>query len=74
MRSHGECASIVKTLLQDDMDRNMQNSDGDTPLHMAAKGGNLKIEQLLIEFGANLNSRDKSGQTTSSDHHGTTIA
>lgn len=56
------------------MDRNMQNSDGDTPLHMAAKGGNLKIEQLLIEFGANLNSRDKSGQTTSSDHHGTTIA
>ena len=40
------------------VDVNQKNDEGRTPLHLAAGIAN-KIAELLIEKGANINSRDK---------------
>lgn len=39
------------------------NSTGRTPLHFAARIGNIKCIQLLIQYGANINQQDFDGQT-----------
>ncbi len=45
------------------LDINAKNSGGWTPLMMAAKEGNLKILNLLIDKGANLLEQDSNGNT-----------
>lgn len=41
----------------------MIDSQGNTPLHYAAKNGCTKIFQVLIQHGANLEARNKNGKT-----------
>ncbi|ORX40387.1 ankyrin [Piromyces finnis] len=54
-------------LLKNSFDVNVQNINGDTPLHMACKNimGNGEMIQylLLIDYGADLNKRDIEGNT-----------
>src|SRR6202020_2940618 len=40
-----------------------KDENGDTPLHIAAMMGRADIEKLLIDNGANVNARDKRGET-----------
>ena len=34
-------------------------SQGETPLHLAAKGGHLKVMDILLEYGADIDARTK---------------
>lgn len=53
----------VKRLLDEGMDANVaavgRKSHGLTPLHLAAKGGHLKVMDELLERGANIDARTK---------------
>jgi hypothetical protein len=40
---------------------NLKNGNGETPLHLAVKNNYQRIAQLLIDFGANKNIKDKNG-------------
>jgi ankyrin repeat protein len=45
-----ECRKeIVSVLLEHKADANIQNSDSNTPLHVAVKGNRTEIAQLLLE-------------------------
>ena len=37
--------------------------NGQTPLHSAASEGHLEMVSLLVQKGAEINAKDKSGQT-----------
>uniref|UniRef100_A0A7N0U4Z7 Uncharacterized protein n=1 Tax=Kalanchoe fedtschenkoi TaxID=63787 RepID=A0A7N0U4Z7_KALFE len=53
----------VKRLLSEGTDANVAawgpKSQGVTPLHLAAEGGHLRIMDLLLEHGANIDARTK---------------
>jgi ankyrin repeat protein len=53
----------VRRLLNEGMDVNVAafgpKSNGVTPLHLAAKGGHLKVMDELLERGANIDARTK---------------
>lgn len=51
------------TTLLTKVDINSQDTSGSTPLHNAIADGNLKIIQLLVNSGANINAKDKKGYT-----------
>ncbi|XP_078577775.1 uncharacterized protein LOC144862829 [Branchiostoma floridae x Branchiostoma japonicum] len=53
----------VKTLLQAGVQVNTVNSDGETPLWDAVKGGHTNIVSLLLQAGANTDTADKNGST-----------
>lgn len=40
-----------------------KDASGNTPLHYAAEGGYLPLCELLIDYGANINAQNKSGET-----------
>jgi ankyrin repeat protein len=42
---------------------NIQDKDGDTPLHIAMFLCNYEIIKILLDFGADINIKDKWGQT-----------
>ena len=42
---------------------NTTDEHGNTPMHIAAQNGNVRIAKLLIEKGANPNHQNKQGQT-----------
>ena len=56
---------LVEALLlsTNDTNVNVQDQNGDTPLHFAAETGNIKIVQFLLNRGANVNLPDKDGIT-----------
>lgn len=61
----GHRPSLMKLLTDCKYDPNMiQNSEGETLLHLACRDGHLDIVHTLIEvYGCNLNIVDKSGNT-----------
>jgi uncharacterized protein len=56
-------ADKVAKLLERGVAVNLQDADGDTPLHIAAQVGNLEVLQLLLAKGANVNAKNNVGGT-----------
>lgn len=55
--------AIVKALLRNGSSPNDQTSNGDRALHLSVKAGLEEIVKLLVTFGADVDSKDKSGST-----------
>ena len=55
--------AVVKLLLAENADANVQNNDGVTPLHYAAVNGRRNVVDVLLAAGANINAKDELGQT-----------
>jgi len=60
--STGEAAEI-KRLLDEGVNVNVRNKDGQTPLHCAAEVGDVECAEVLVAAGANINARDKCDYT-----------
>jgi ankyrin repeat protein len=54
---------LVKLLLDNGADLNVQNKYGESPLHKACSGGHASIVKLLLEKGVGLNAQDKYGES-----------
>ena len=54
---------IIKGFLEVDKDKNSRDKNGDTPLHTAARNGNLDITQLIIETIEDKNPKNNNGET-----------
>jgi ankyrin repeat protein len=54
---------MVELLLDKDVDINVTNYTGDTPLHEAASHGHRKMVEFLLQNGAELEMRDDYRQT-----------
>jgi ankyrin repeat protein len=52
----GISSRIIDLLLSNGADAEDKNSRGDTPLHCAAKSGNIENINFLIDYGVNINS------------------
>ena len=52
---------IVRMLLENGADTEVENQHGVTPLHWAAEKGNDDIAEMLIEHGADVNHQSKNG-------------
>ena len=52
----------IASLINDDLSIDTQNEKGETALHLAVKLGKLSATKALLERGAKLNKRDKSGR------------
>ena len=50
-------------LIKAGADANARTDDGQTPLHFAARFGNVEVLELLIRRGADVHSRDRWGNT-----------
>jgi hypothetical protein len=56
--------SYVKKILGEHPELvNSQNDNGNYPLHLAARNGIREIIELLIDNGADCNSKDNTGET-----------
>ncbi len=65
---HWAVAQNYEELVQDllnnyKLDLNVQDNEGNTPLHYAARNGNDVIFQVLLAHGANINTRNNGGNT-----------
>ena len=54
---------LLRILLEEGADPNVQDQNGRTPLHMAAFESQLEAVEILTEFGADLQTRDNDGHT-----------
>ncbi|RDW62024.1 hypothetical protein BP6252_11457 [Coleophoma cylindrospora] len=72
---HGHI-SVVRSLLQRNVDTNIKNGDQVTALSMAATTGNEDALELLLESDVDINSRDFSGKSAlhfASEHGSVTV-
>lgn len=56
--SSNTCLKIVKSLIKKGIDINIQSSDGESALHLAAEQYNIEEVKILIDAGAKLNLTD----------------
>ena len=56
-------ADVARLLSEHGADLNAQANDGETPLHMAAKWGQVAVVRVLLEHGANVGLEDNKGAT-----------
>ncbi|GIX84602.1 ankyrin-1 [Caerostris extrusa] len=63
-----KCAELI---IKSGADVNARNEDGETPLHNAARQGQLKTVTQLLEDGAGLDSLSKNGETAT--HYASSI-
>jgi len=49
---------IVKLLLENGADANLQSNNNETPLHLSAMQTNIALSDLLLEFNADISKRD----------------
>ncbi len=54
--------STFQDLVNNDANINFVDERGDTYLHHASRGGNMKIVQYLVENGLNINKRNDKGE------------
>ncbi|MGD9712406.1 MAG: ankyrin repeat domain-containing protein [Thermomicrobiales bacterium] len=54
---------LVEAFLKYGAHVNAKNSDGDTPLHVAARESSVESVRLLVRAGADVNAEDKEGRT-----------
>ena len=57
----------ARSLLDEGTDPDARDASNSTPLHFAAKVGNLDVVELLLEYGADPNAREEAGSI--SLHH-----
>jgi len=53
----------IRSLLNEGIDIDTRNNNGETPLHVAARKGHLKVVELLLTKGAELDARNKYSMT-----------
>ena len=53
----------VQTLLENGVDANAKNINGDTALHLAARAGNVMVAQVLLKKGADTTIMNKGEET-----------
>ena len=54
---------VVKLIIENGININIQNDLGESPLHLASANGKRDIVKYLVEKGANIDLQDKQGQT-----------
>ena len=52
---------VVEYLLEQGADRDQQDIDGHTPLHVAAQFCHLEVAKALIKYGVNLDAKNERG-------------
>ena len=50
---------VSRIFIQQNVNQNAPNCDGQTPLHQASRGGHINVARLLLEHGVNVNAQDK---------------
>lgn len=61
----GNFTSLTATLLKEGANANIQQAGGITPLHIAAKNGNIELIITLLENGASVEAKTEEGKTPS---------
>lgn len=62
-KMYHDLETIVYDLLRHKADVNLLDSNGRTPLHLAALNGHFRLVELLIHFNADLSIKDGNGDT-----------
>jgi len=57
------CNDFSLLLLERGGDPDVRDNDGQTPLHVASREGNLRVAQQLLKFDVDVNSHDIQGRT-----------
>ena len=60
---NGDFAEVKRLVIDCGIDPNIQDNDGSTPLHFAAKDCRVDVAGVLLDHGADPTIRDNEGRT-----------